>query len=550
MPRALLVLCCAAVCSASLATPVAAAPEPPMYLPPVDAPVLDPFQPPTSPYGPGNRGLDYDTDPGTPVHAAADGRVTFAGSVAGTLHVTVLHDDGVRTSYSFLARVDVVVGQRVRQGDVVGTTAGPLHFGARRGDAYFDPATLFDATPPHVRLVPFDEPPGAGAGAERRAISQLIDGVGGLFEGAGGALGSVAGWLREGGGQLLRTIDDYGRRFTLPSFFLDASLTTWQAWQRARSASDRPCSGRGVQPPPPATRRVAVLVAGLGSNSQSSTVDQIDTAALGYDAPDVARFSYAGGRVPDDTDAFAAIVSHPYGAPDTQIDLRVTAARLADLIEAVVAEAPGVPIDLYAHSQGGVVTRLALIELERRHGVEWLRRLGLVATLGTPHGGADLATAIHAVSSTDSGDAVLGAFAALTDQELDDDAPSIAQLGETSDVVAELAQHPVPGVVDAVSIAARGDLIVPVPRSVAPGMDEVVLPIMGTSAHSDLPGSPAATRELALALAGLSPGCQSFREALLDQGVGEGISLVEDLAGAIGFFTAARADVRSGWPPR
>ena len=72
--------------------------------------------------------------------------------------------------------------------------------------------------------------------------------------------------------------------------------------------------------------------------------------------------------------------------------------RLADLVEAVAARGPhGVPIDLIAHSQGGLVVRLALIELERRHGAEWLARIGLVATLGTPHGGADLATAIHAL---------------------------------------------------------------------------------------------------------------------------------------------------------
>ncbi len=135
-------------------------------------------------------------------------------------------------------------------------------------------------------------------------------------------------------------------------------------------------------------------------------------------------------------------------------------------------------------------------------------------------------------------------FGAATDQELDDDAPSITQLGETSDLVAELARHPVPDTIHAVSIAARGDLVVPVPRSRAPGMDEVVVPLMGPSAHSDLPASAQATRELALARAGLPPGCQTFREALLDQGAGEGISLLEDLRGAGGFLVAARADVR------
>ena len=44
---------------------------------------------------------------------ALDGLVAFAGVVAGSLHVVVDHGDGIRTSYSFLARVDVVARQRV-----------------------------------------------------------------------------------------------------------------------------------------------------------------------------------------------------------------------------------------------------------------------------------------------------------------------------------------------------------------------------------------------------------------------------------------------------
>ena len=98
----------------------------------------------------------------------------------------------------------------------------------------------------------------------------------------------------------------------------------------------------------------------------------------------------------------------------------------------------------------------------------------------------------------------------------------------------------------AVSIAARGDLVVPVPRSAAPGMDEVIVPVVGLSAHDELPAHATTTRELALALAGLPPGCRSIREALLDQGVGEGVSLLTDLAGAAGFLLGVRADVRSG----
>jgi murein DD-endopeptidase MepM/ murein hydrolase activator NlpD len=530
MPRALLVLCCAIVGSTTLVVPAAAAPHPPTYRPPVEASVSDPFRPPATPYGPGNRGLEYDTPAGTPVRVAADGQVTFAGRVAAALHVTVLHRDGVRTTYSFLARIEVIAGQQVHQGDIVGFTAGRLHFGARRGDSYFDPAALFSPTALHVRLVPFDDPPGSGDAGERSAIGQLIGSIGRVAADTG----AIAGWLRSDGAMVLRA----GRHYTSRLSFVDASLTVLRAWQRARATSGRPCTAAGIDPPPPGGRHVAVLVAGLGSNSRSSTVDHVHTDALGYAPSDVLRFSYAGGRTPDDSDRFAMIPATSYDASETQRDLRSSGALLADLLEVVAAQASGLPIDVYAHSQGGLVVRVALLELERRHGVGWLRRLGLVATLGSPHGGADLATAVNAASGTPAGSGALDVFSVLTDQELDHDATSIGQLAETSDLVSELARHPVPDGVDAVSIAARGDLIVPAPRSAAPGMEEVVVPLTGLSAHSDLPGSPEATRELALALAGLPPGCRSLREALLDQGTGEAISLAEDLAGAIGLVMA------------
>ncbi|MDQ3643810.1 MAG: M23 family metallopeptidase, partial [Actinomycetota bacterium] len=86
------------------------------HQPPVEAPVVDHFRPPTTPYGPGNRGIDYATGEGNPVRASADGEVVFAGAVAGSLHVVILHDDGIRTSYSFLATIGVRRGQRVSTG--------------------------------------------------------------------------------------------------------------------------------------------------------------------------------------------------------------------------------------------------------------------------------------------------------------------------------------------------------------------------------------------------------------------------------------------------
>lgn len=134
-----------------------AAPPAPVvqYQPPVLAPVVDPYRPPATRYGPGNRGIEYATAPGTVVVAAAGGRVTFAGRVAGSLDVTILHADGVRTSYVGLATTGVRVGDRVAGGARIGTTGTRLHIGARLGDDYLDPASLWGAASRAV-LVPLD----------------------------------------------------------------------------------------------------------------------------------------------------------------------------------------------------------------------------------------------------------------------------------------------------------------------------------------------------------------------------------------------------------
>src|SRR5438270_2052468 len=161
------------------------------YQPPVAAPVADPFRPPSSQYGPGNRGLDYATAPGTEVKAAADGEVVFAGQVGGALHVVVLHGDGIRTSYSFLSSIRVQRGDKVHQGQVVGTTGtSQFHFGARAGDAYIDPALLFSTGPPQVHLVPDSERLPQSEAHER---SGLLGMLAGLPAGAAGVAGDAAG---------------------------------------------------------------------------------------------------------------------------------------------------------------------------------------------------------------------------------------------------------------------------------------------------------------------------------------------------------------------
>ena len=60
-----------------------AAPSEVRHRSPTDAPIIDRFRPPPRPWMAGNRGIDFGTEPGAPILASADGRVVFAGTVAG-----------------------------------------------------------------------------------------------------------------------------------------------------------------------------------------------------------------------------------------------------------------------------------------------------------------------------------------------------------------------------------------------------------------------------------------------------------------------------------
>ena len=125
-------------------------------LPPVVAPVADPFREPACPFCAGNRGIEYAVPAGTPVRAAAAGTVTFSGVVAGTFYLVVEHADGVRATYGQLTGSHLGVGSPVTAGAIVGVSAGGLHFGLRVGDRYIDPAPWLGRLVERARLVPTD----------------------------------------------------------------------------------------------------------------------------------------------------------------------------------------------------------------------------------------------------------------------------------------------------------------------------------------------------------------------------------------------------------
>src|SRR6185312_15755146 len=77
----------------SLADPAVAQPVEPgdEWVPPVTGAVVRQFAEPISVYAAGHRGVDFAAAPGAPVRAANAGTVSFAGDVAGSLHVVVAH---------------------------------------------------------------------------------------------------------------------------------------------------------------------------------------------------------------------------------------------------------------------------------------------------------------------------------------------------------------------------------------------------------------------------------------------------------------------------
>jgi biotin carboxyl carrier protein len=96
-------------------------------------------------------GMDIAVPQGTPVKAPASGVVTFADSSLYLTGGTVLidHGRGVSSNFLHLSRVDVKVGDRIEQGQIIGAVGmtgratGPhLHWGMNWFDVRLDPLLL------------------------------------------------------------------------------------------------------------------------------------------------------------------------------------------------------------------------------------------------------------------------------------------------------------------------------------------------------------------------------------------------------------------------
>ena len=100
-----------------------------------------------------HSGMDIAAPEGTPVLAPAGGIVTFTGDLYLTGNTVLLdHGHGVSSNFLHLSRIDVAVGQRVEQGQVIGAVGstgratGPhLHWGMNWFDVRIDPLLVLES---------------------------------------------------------------------------------------------------------------------------------------------------------------------------------------------------------------------------------------------------------------------------------------------------------------------------------------------------------------------------------------------------------------------
>lgn len=104
---------------------------------------------PTSGFGPrgspcagcsnNHQGQDFGGATGTPIYAACDGTVDFAGTMSGYGNITFINcGGGIRTGYAHQSEIGVTAGQQVKAGDTIGKvgntgvgTGSHLHFEVR-----------------------------------------------------------------------------------------------------------------------------------------------------------------------------------------------------------------------------------------------------------------------------------------------------------------------------------------------------------------------------------------------------------------------------------
>ncbi|MDQ3986055.1 MAG: peptidoglycan DD-metalloendopeptidase family protein [Actinomycetota bacterium] len=452
------------------------------FIPPVDAVIAGHFDAPETAYGSGHRGIDYAVAPGTRVRAVGPGTVSFAGPVAGNLAVTIDHGSGLETTYSILSKIEVRKGDTVHEGRFIGRTlqAHPneregLHFGVKVDGDYVDPIGY---------LGPIDV-----SGAIH--LAPLVEDASPISE-----------------------------------------LTPPDARARVFVEQDPRCVTPAVPraDPPPPNDNVAIAVAGVGSRTKGETNAQLFKESsgpwtLGYPEERIYRFSYQGTAGPR--------LHDPYEATDTYRDIRSSALKLRRLLVLVHRRHPEAAVDLFAHSQGGLVARAAL-ELGARAYDSRLPRVEHLVTYGSPHSGAPLAGTVDALrSETIVGPALIEWVSRRSERGSVPDplAPSVAQMAPDSSFLADLSVRDVTFGTKVLALAMPHDAVVPAHRALYPGKQSRILEPEGFDGHDSVTASPQA-RALAYSfLRGRAEACPSGWDV---GGLGLGLALERLEAGLVG----------------
>jgi murein DD-endopeptidase MepM/ murein hydrolase activator NlpD len=120
---------------------------------PVDGRLIGSFGDRSDPFSGGQAfhgGVDISGNLGTPVRATADGVISVAEYASGYGRtVSIDHGRGIQTLYAHLSRIDVIAGQEIRRGEIVGAVGrsgratGPhLHYEVRVGGNPINPYTF------------------------------------------------------------------------------------------------------------------------------------------------------------------------------------------------------------------------------------------------------------------------------------------------------------------------------------------------------------------------------------------------------------------------
>lgn len=122
------------------------------WTPPVEgatpSSVVRDFQGPSTPWGPGHRGIDLQTS--SDVVAPEDGTVRFVGTVVDRPVLTIEHPSGLLSSFEPVS-TEMEVGDAVRRGQVLGSLSGEqhcdvscVHWGVRIPDGWTVGSTVRD----------------------------------------------------------------------------------------------------------------------------------------------------------------------------------------------------------------------------------------------------------------------------------------------------------------------------------------------------------------------------------------------------------------------